>query len=116
MDFSREERIALKEVNEIIALMGEQYKNKIPIQLQNLLQKEEKNYITRIKKDLPFEKQKISRTALILLNYINRNYWIEDEGKKQRLQQCYKQKEEQYQKMLIEKYNPNEIFKKRGKK
>lgn len=116
MSFSRKEKIAFKEVNEIIAIMGEPYKNKIPMQLRNLLQKEEKNYVTNIKKDLPFEKQKISRTALILLNYINRNYWIEDEGKKQRLKQCYEQREEQYQKMLIEKYNPNEIFKKRGKK
>ena len=107
MCVSVNEKIAFKEVNEIISIMGKEYKEKVPKQLIELLEREEyKGYITKIKKNLPFEKQAISRTALILLNYINRNYW---------LKQSYRENEERYQQILREKYNPNEIFKKRGK-
>lgn len=115
MRFSIDEKIAFKEVNEIINIMGKEYKNKIPEELLKLLQnEEEKEYKTKIKKDLPFEKQQITRTALILLNYINMNYWI-DEDKKKVLKQIYAKNEHDYQKILREKYNPDEIFKKRGK-
>lgn len=114
MSVSISEKIAFKEVNEIINIMGEEYKVKVPKQLLELLEKEEdKEYITKIKKDIPFEEQEISRTALILLNYINRNYWI-DEDKKEQIKRVYRENEEKYQQILREKYNPNEIFKKRG--
>lgn len=117
MNFSKEEKIAFKEVNEIIWIMGENYRNKIPNSLLELLNKEEeKEYITKIKKDLPFEKQEISRKALILLNYINTKYWIEDEKEKKKLKENKRKEEEKYQKLLREKYNPDEIFKKRGRK
>lgn len=114
MNFFINEKIAFKEVNEIINIMGEKYKEKVPNQLLELLKREEeKEYSTKIKKDLPFEKQSISRTALILLNYINRNYWLE-EDKKEQIKQEYRKNEEKYQQILREKYNPDEIFKKRG--
>ena len=113
MEFSTKEREAFKEVNEIIELMGQDYKNKVPKQLLEFLQKEEmKEYQTSIQKNLPFEKQKISRTALILLNYLNRNYWLEQE-KKEQVTKSYLQKEEEYQNKLREKYNPNDLFKKK---
>ena len=116
MNFSIDEKRAFKEVNEIINIMGEQYKSKIPKELLELLKKEEdKEYITKIDKNLSFEKQSISRIALILLNYINRNYWLE-EDKKEEVKQLYRNNEEKYQNILREKYNPNEIFKKRGNK
>ncbi len=115
MSFSINEKIAFKEVNEIINIMGEKYKAKVPSQLLELLKKEEeKEYITKINKDLSFEEQPISRIALILLNYINRNYWIE-EDKKEKIKQEYIRNEERYQQILREKYNPDEIFKKRRK-
>lgn len=115
MNFSESEKIAFKEVNEIINIMGENYKNRVPNKLLELLRREEeKEYITKIKKDLPFEKQPISRTALILLNYININYWLQ-EYKKKEVKQVYRENEEKYQRVLREKYNPDDIFKKRGK-
>lgn len=117
MEFSISEKIAFKEVNEIIDIMGEKYKNKVPKKLLELLKNgEDSHYITKIKKDLPFEKQEISRTALILLNYINRNYWLDEEVEKQKIKNAYRIEEEKYQKLLREKYNPDEIFKKRGNK
>lgn len=115
MNFSESEKIAFREVNEIINIMGENYRKKIPNKLLELLQREEeKEYITKIKKDLPFEEQQISRTALILLNYININYWIQEDKKKE-VRQAYRENEEKYQKVLREKYNPDDIFKKRRK-
>lgn len=115
MNFSISERIAFKEVNAIISIMGKEYKEKVPNKLLEMLKKEEaKEYKINIKKDLPFEEQKISRTALILLNYINRKYWIESDEQKKKIKDSYKEKEEKYQNNLKEEYNLNEIFKKRG--
>ena len=52
MNFSIEEREAFKEVNEIIDLMGQEYRSKIPNKLLELLQKEQdREYQTKIKKD-----------------------------------------------------------------
>ena len=114
MRVSISEKQAFKEVNEIINIMGEEYKAKVPKQLLELFEKEEdKEYITKIKKDIYFEEQEISRTALILLNYINMNYWLE-EHQKEKIKRVYRENEEKYQQILREKYNPNEIFKKRG--
>lgn len=117
MEFSINEKKVFKEVNEIIDIMGEKYKNKVPKKLLEILKNgEDINYITKIEKDVPFEKQIISRTALILLSYINRNYWIELEEEKQKIKKAYRLEEEKHQKLLREKYNPDEIFKKRGNK
>ncbi len=113
MNFSIKEREAFKEVNEIIELMGQEYKSKVPNQLLELLKKEQDTeYQTKIKKELPFEKQIITRTALILLNYINTNYWLEEEKKKQ-VRKDYLENEAKYQNKLREKYNPNDLFKKK---
>ena len=113
MNFSIEEREAFKEVNEIIDLMGQEYRNKIPNKLLELLQKEQdREYQTKIKKGLPFEKQIISRTALVLLNYINTNYWLEEEKKKE-IRDSYLVNEEKYQNELRKKYKPNDLFKKK---
>ena len=54
MCVSVNEKIAFKEVNEIISIMGKEYKEKVPKQLIELLEREEyKGYITKIKKNLP---------------------------------------------------------------
>lgn len=117
MEISINEKIAFKEVNEIIDIMGEAYKSRVPKKLLELLKNGEDNsYITKIEKNLPFEKQDISRSALIILNYINRNYWLELEEEKQKIKNAYRLEEEKYQKLLREKYNPDEIFKKRSNK
>lgn len=117
MSFSINERIAFKEVNTIIDIIGKEYKTKIPQKLLELLNREEaKEHKTNIKKDLPFEKQKISRTALILLNYINRKYWIESEEKKKKIKDAYRQKEDLYIKSLTERYDIDEMFKRRKDK
>lgn len=116
MTFSIEEKIAIKEVNEIISIMGNKYKSKIPKKLLSILQKEQAiNEKTKIKKDIPFKKQQISRKALILLNYINTNYWMEKE-KAQKVRNAYEENEKKYQEELRKKYNPNEIFKRRENK
>lgn len=114
MSFSMSDRIAFSQVIDIIDIMGKKYEEKVPKKLLELLKKEEaKDYETNIKRDLPFEKQNISRTALILLNYINKNYWIESEETKKRIKNIYWQNEQQYMEVLSPKYDIYEIFKKR---
>ena len=116
MSFTINERRAFKEANEIISIMGEKYNTKVPKSLLEFLKREEdKEYVTKIKKELSFKNQEISRTALILLNYINLNYWL-DEEKKNRVRQSYRQNEQKHQEELKKRYNPDEIFKKRGNK
>lgn len=117
MNFTTKERIAFKEVNDIINIIGKEYEDKIPKKLLELLKnEEEKEYKTNIKTDLDFKHQNISRTALILLNYINRKYWIDSEEKKKIIKEEYAQNEERHIRTLSEKYDINEIFKKRGNK
>ena len=117
---------ALKRLETELDILIEEYKFNIETlskylkldidKIELLKNGEDIHYITKIKKDLPFEKQEISRTALILLNYINRNYWLDEEVEKQKIKNAYRLEEEKYQKLLREKYNPDEIFKKRGNK
>jgi len=49
---------------------------------------------------------------LAIIALLNLRYWCKNEAEKKRLQTIYAQNEKEYQDMLYEKYNPNNIFKK----
>ena len=50
---------------------------------------------------------------MAIIALLNLQYWCKDEEEKKRLQEIYAQNEKEYQDMLYEKYNPNDIFKKK---
>lgn len=101
---------AYKEVNQILDIMGDEYKNKINKNLLTALkEKEAKDYQTRINPNISFLEQKISRKAISILAVLNMKYWIDDENEKDRLLKLYDENYKNYEKKC------NDIFKKSEK-
>lgn len=106
--------MAYAEVDEILNLLEEEYVEKIPQKIRDFF-KEEKNqeYKPIIDIDKPLQEQNISRDTIVLLAILNVNYWCESEEEKQEwLNELDKNEEEK--KMLEEKYNPDNLFKKKA--
>ena len=75
--------IAYTEVDEVINLMDEQLKDKIPNKLRKLINENKlSDYNVIINPNIPLKEQKISRKALAILAVINYNYWCNEENKK----------------------------------
>ena len=69
---------AYKEVNEILDIMGEKYKSKISESFRTFLIEQQNNeYKSRIKKDLKFKEQELLYETKVLLAYIYKKFWIE---------------------------------------
>lgn len=110
-----EYRIAFTEVNEIMKLMPIELINKIPSKFREMIEEEkDNNYIPDIKE--PIEKCKLKNETIIILGLIYRDFLCsQDERKKlqekdvRELQKVKKDIEE-----MREKYNPDDIFKKKN--
>lgn len=108
---------AFAEVNEIIKLMPLELVKKIPSKFREMIVEEkDNNYIPDIKE--PIEKCKLKNETIIILGLIYRDFLCSpDERKKlqekdaRELQEVEKAIEEE----IREKYNPDDIFKKRNK-
>ena len=96
---------AYTEVNQIIELLGEEFKSKIPQKILNLFnEKQNTNYRTNINKNTPIHKIEVSRTALTIISILNLKYWETDETKKAKLKSIYDEREFQ-QKINVYKQN-----------
>ena len=102
---------AYTEVNQIIELLGNEYKSQIPQKILNLFkEKQNTNYKTNINKDTPIDKMEISRTALIIISILNLKYWEKDEDKKSELKRTYNENERKFQEK-INVYKQNDWLK-----
>lgn len=102
---------AYTEVNQVIELLGEPYKNKIPKQIINFFYENRNiNYKANISKNIPIEDIKISRTALIIISILNLKYWETDENKKEELKNIYNKNEKKFQ-GRISKYKQKDWLK-----
>lgn len=91
---------AYAEVYQILNILGEKYKKKIPQKLIKLFEEQRNSeYETNIKKDSKIEDIEISRNALIIISILNLKYWASAE-EKERLQKIYDQNEYEYQEMI----------------
>lgn len=101
---------AYVEILEIIKLMGEEYKEKIPAKLLEIFEKNKDNnyeYSIDIKKGLA--EQEFMEETLGLLGMIELDYWATPEEKKI-LKESLRKNEEEHQKRLQEKYSVDNIF------
>ena len=114
MSVSIKTRQAYSEIDEFLGLLSEEQRNEIPRKLRDFF-KEEKDieYKKNINKDIPIKDQNLKEETLAIIALLNLQYWCKDEEEKKRLQAIYAQNEKEYQDMLYEKYNPNDIFKKK---
>lgn len=103
------------EVDEILNLLEDEYRNKIP---QNVIDffNEEKDpfYIPHIDTNKPLIEQNLTRETLALLATINLNYWCETEDEKQQfLNELSKNEDEK--KQLEQNYSIDNLFENNSK-
>jgi len=110
---NRKNKEAYVEVLEVLKHMDFQYVEKIPVKLRKFFyDNASKEYKFELDKTIPFEEQKLSENAINILAMLNYNYWCEDEEHKRYLLNRYNENEIKYQKMLMEKYSRDNLFKK----
>ena len=106
---------AYAEVDTILDYMEQKYIDKIPRKLRNILREEKsKEYVPNINPSIPLAEQNLQKKTLALLAVLNLNYWCESEEKKQELRTLYAENDRKREAELREKYNPDNIFKKRN--
>lgn len=110
---NKEYKEAFTEIEEIFNLMPKELLDKIPNKFREMI-KEEKdiNYLPDIKE--PLEKCKLKDETIMLLGLIYRDFLC-DSNEKKKLQKKdaeeLKNAQEQFEKEIREKYNPNDVFK-----
>lgn len=104
---------AYTEVNCLLEYLPQSYIEKLPKKLIDLIKKQSNEkfniYIDTNKSLLD---QNFSNKTKDLIAVIKYNYWSTDEERKQ-LKNIFYENENKHQEELLEKYNPNDIFKKR---
>lgn len=107
-------KMAYCEVDIILGQMEEEYVNKVPSELRKLFKEQKrKDYLPEIKADVPLAEQNLMRKTIAILAMLNLNYWCEDEKEKQDLIQMYAENDRKRENELREKYNPDNLFKKK---
>ena len=108
---------AFTEVNEIIKLMPDELVNKIPSKFREMINEEkDKQYKPDIKE--PLEKCKLKNETIIILGLIYRDFLCSREKRKELQEKDAKELQEAQQEIeneIREKYNPDDIFKKKNK-
>jgi len=114
MSIMTKTRQAYSEIDEFLGLLSEEQRNEIPKKLRDFFKEEkDQEYFKNIDKDIPIKDQNLKEETLAIIALLNLQYWCKDEEEKKRLQEIYAQNEKEYQDMLYEKYNPNDMFKKK---
>ena len=103
------------EVYEIISLMPEEYKRKIPKKVIAFFKNNRRlDYKVNIDKNNLFDKSKLKAKTLTIIAMLNIKYWCPNEKIKKQLVEQYNKNENAHQKELEEKYNLDNIFKNRN--
>ena len=107
--------IAYAEVDAILNLLEDKYKEKVPEKVKTFF-KEEKmvDYTPTIDVNIPLIQQNLKRETIVLLAILNINYWCENEEEKLFFVNELAKNEEE-KKKIEEKYNPDNLFKNRKK-
>lgn len=77
----------------------------------------DKEYNPIIDVNIPLDEQNLKRETMVLLAILNYNYWCDSEEEKKEIQKELirnSERKEQEEKELAERYNPDNIFKKRN--
>lgn len=103
------------EVYSILSLLGESYIKKLPVSLFNMIKEEKRqDYNPKYDSKINLEQQNIKRETLSMIALFHVNYWGNSDEEKNELKTLFKTNEERHQAEIREKYNPDNIFKKRN--
>lgn len=117
MEITKNTRIAYAEIDSFIELLPKVEKEKIPAKLKQYFKEEkDKETIKKLAVDIPLEEQNLQEETWNLIAIIYLKYLCEDENEKKKLEEIYAKNEKKYREEIKEKYNPEKIFKDRGKK
>lgn len=98
------------EVYEILNILGDDLKSKIPQKFKDVIEKErDLNYIPKIDINKPIEQQNLMEETIIIFALLKLNYWCSEEERKSFIKKL-NENEILYQEQLREKYNPDNIF------
>lgn len=105
---------AYAEVDMILSFMDNKYIEKIPKKMRDFFKNEKlQNYEPNINPQLPLEDQELQKKTYAILAMLNINYWCNNEEEKKELIQLYAENDKKKEEELREKYNPDNIFKKK---
>ncbi|MBR1539963.1 MAG: hypothetical protein IJ629_02110 [Clostridia bacterium] len=108
MGIDLEKRRVYSEVYEFINLLDREYIDKIPKQLMDFFRENrDKTYSKNINPWMDIQSQNLRRDTILIINVINYKYWADDK-EKEILNEIYKRNDKEY----LEKYSPENIFKK----
>lgn len=109
-------RQAYTEIDNFIELLDEYNRNKVPKKLREYFKKEKDDTYTKtINPNMSIKEQNLKEETLALIAVLNLQYWCEDENEKQRLRKIYSDNEIKHQEKLREMYNPDDVFKIKGR-
>lgn len=108
-----ENMLAYAEIDEILNLLEDDYREMVPKKVRDFFKEEKmKDYHPEIDIEKPLIEQNLKRETMVLLAILNLNYWCENEEEKQSfLDELDKNEKEKNE--LEEKYNPDNLFKKK---
>lgn len=113
---NKKHKEAYVEVLEVLKHMDFKYVEKIPVKLRKFFyDNASKQYKFELDQSIPFSEQELSEITINILAMLNYNYWCEDEEHKRFLLNKYNENEIKYQKMLIERYSTDNLFKREEK-
>ena len=92
---------AYSEVDQILDILGDVYKQKLPTKLRELFsQKKNVNHRITISKDTKMEDLKIKRTTAIIISILNLKYWATNPDTIRFLKRQYYNNEKEYQEKI----------------
>ena len=107
---------AYSEIDEILSKMEDRYVNKIPYKIREVIKKEKNNnYHPNIEFSEEILDNKLQRKTIAILAWLNLNYWCDDEEEKEKLIAIYHENDIIKDRELREKYNPDNLFKRKTK-
>lgn len=105
---------AYAEVDVILSYMKNTYVEKIPKKMRELFKNEKlQGYEPNINPKIPLDEQNLQRKTYAILAMLNLNYWCKDENEKKELIAIYAENDKKREAELREKYNPDNLFKKK---
>ena len=107
-----ETKLAYAEIDAILELLEDEYAQRVPQKIREFFKDEkDKDYTPIIKADISLLEQNLKRETFSILTILELNYWCDSQEEKEELLKELKENDEDYQKELYEKYNPENIFK-----
>lgn len=112
-----ETELAYAEVDAILELLEDEFVNRIPEKIREFFKDEkDKEYKPTIRSDIGLDEQDLKAETISILTLLQLNYLCDSEEEKQEILNELQENDMLKEEELREKYNPDNIFKRRDEK